>query len=304
MQKQPSVLPPKEVKFCRLDLPPEFPITLMWEDKWYSSFQAITMVHFHNCLQVGYCESGKGYYLVDGSLHPYRKDCISLVPPKSLHFCASQLSVVSRWKWLYLDPTGLLNRHISPASAKMLGPLLYGKVHLPCILSSSQSPQAIRIVQSIIFELENRQPQYKETVCALTEAFIQVVMRMSEEPSTRDSEILPASLQLITPAIEWISMHYMDPVTVPQLAQLCHISTTHLRRLFQTIMNCSPLEYLQGIRLEAACGMLLYTDHSVLDIGNQAGFATPTSFTRQFKKQYGTTPGQWRIKMTRKKQEH
>lgn len=70
------------------------------------------------------------------------------------------------------------------------------------------------------------------------------------------------------------------------------------------IMNCSPLEYLQGIRLEAACGMLLYTDHSVLDIGNQAGFATPTSFTRQFKKQYGTTPGQWRIKMTRKKQEH
>lgn len=140
MQKQPSVLPPKEVKFCRLDLPPEFPVTLMREDKWYSSFQAITMVHFHNCLQIGYCESGKGYYLVDGSLYPYRKDCISLIPPKSLHFCASQINVISRWKWLYLDPIGLLNRHVSPSNSKMLTSLLYGKVRLPAFCPRSSLP--------------------------------------------------------------------------------------------------------------------------------------------------------------------
>lgn len=95
-------------------------------------------------------------------------------------------------------------------------------------------------------------------------------------------------------------MHYMEPVTVPHLAQLCHISPTHLRRMFRAIMDCTPLDYLQLTRMEAACAMLLHTDRSVLEIGAQAGFATGTSFTRQFKKAFGTTPGQWRIKMSKK----
>lgn len=303
MQKQPSVAPPREVKFCRLNLPPEFPILLMREDKWYSSFQAITMVHFHNCLQIGYCEAGKGYYLVNGALYPYGRECVSLMPAKALHFCASRINAVSRWKWLYLDPAGMLNHRLNPSSAQLLTPLLYGKLRLPYIVSQQQSPQIIRIVQSIISEMENRPLHYKDTVRALTEALILVALRMAEEIPDQESSAVPTSLQLITPAIEWISMHYMDSITVPELAQQCHISPTHLRRLFQTIMNCSPLEYLQNIRLEAACGMLLYTNQSVLEVGSQTGFATPTSFTRQFKKQFGTTPGQWRMHMSGRKGE-
>ena len=60
MQNQPSQA--REVKFCRLNLAPEFPVELMQGDKWYSPYQAITMVHFHNCLQVGYCYEGTGVF--------------------------------------------------------------------------------------------------------------------------------------------------------------------------------------------------------------------------------------------------
>ena len=297
MQNQPNIAPPREIKFCRLNLPPEFPVALMREDKWYSSFRAITMVHFHNCLQIGYCEAGKGYYLVDGALYPYSSECVSLVPAKALHFCASRINTVSRWKWLYLDPVGMLGHRLTPAYSQLLAPLSYGRLEIPCVVSQRRSTQIVRLVQSIISELEDPQAHYKETVRALTEALVLAILRICGEAASPGPDASPASLQLISPAIEWISMHYMDPITVPQLARHCHISPTHLRRLFQNIMNCSPLEYLQNIRLEAACGMLLHTDRSVLDIGSESGFATPTSFTRQFKKQYGTTPGQWRLHM-------
>ena len=40
-------------------------------------------------------------------------------------------------------------------------------------------------------------------------------------------------------------------------------------------MECSPLDYLQLTRMEAACALLMHTDTSVLEVGSRAGFATP-----------------------------
>lgn len=297
MQKRPSE--PKDIKFCRLNLPPEFSILMMQEDKWYSSFQAITMVHFHNCLQIGYCESGQGYYLINGVLYPYERESISLIPAKALHVCTSQANVVSRWKWLYLDPTKLL-AHLNPVYARVLMSILYGQLKIPYVVSLAQNPQVVQIVRCIIREMEDEAAHYKETVQALVQALVLLLVRMADGEPLKEPEGNHRGLQLITPAIEQISMHYMDALTVPQLAQLCYVSPSHLRRMFHKIMNCSPLEYLQLTRMEAACALLIHTSQSVLEIGSQVGFPTESSFTRQFKKIFGTTPGQWRIKMTEK----
>lgn len=297
MQNRPRTS--KEVKFCRLNLQPSFPIVLMQEDKWYSSFSAVTMVHFHNCLQIGYCETGKGYYLIDGNLYPYEQNSISIIPAKILHFCTSQMNTVSRWKWLYLDPIGLLSQ-LNPAQEQVLMSMLYGRIKVPYILSSADNEQIVRVIECIIREMAEKPPYYMDTVRALTQVLVLFLVRSAGEEYATANKVEQTSLQIITPAIEWISMHYMDPVTIPHLAQLCHISPTHLRRMFRSIMDCTPLDYLQLTRLEAACTMLLHTDQSVLEIGAQAGFATGTSFTRQFKKAFGTTPGQWRIKMSKK----
>ena len=297
MQNRPSAS--KEVKYCRLSLEPAFPIVLMQEDKWYSSFSAVTMVHFHNCLQIGYCETGRGYCLIDGTLYPYEKHSVSIIPAKILHFCASQLNVVSRWKWLYLDPIGLLSQ-LNPAHEQVLMSMLYGRIKVPYVISPADEEQVVRVIECIIREMEGKPPYYMDTVRALTQALVLLLVRIAGDNCSPAGKGERTSLQLITPAIEWISMHYMEPVTVPHLAQLCHISPTHLRRMFRAIMDCTPLDYLQLTRMEAACAMLLHTDRSVLEIGAQAGFATGTSFTRQFKKAFGTTPGQWRIKMSKK----
>ena len=101
-------------------------------------------------------------------------------------------------------------------------------------------------------------------------------------------------MQIIAPAVQYIALHYMENISIQELGRLCHVSTTHLRRVFRHVMKCSPLEYLQMVRLEAACILLFRSDLSVLEVGNQVGFPTVTSFTRQFKKLMQTTPGQWR----------
>lgn len=298
MQKQPSL--PPEVKFCRLELPPEFPITLMPEDKWYSSLQAGVMLHFHNCLQVGYCEEGQGYTMIDGVLYPYGKGSVSIIPAKSPHFCTSQHNVVSHWKWLYLDPLGLQPRTDHNKENALLA-VLYGRDKLSHTISWSDNPQIIQIVQSIILELEGCEQGYHTVVRGLVQALSAILVRIASNAAPKAEGGLSTTLQLIAPAVEYITLHYTESITVPHLAELCHISPTHLRRMFRQIMDCSPLEYLQLTRMEAACALLTHTDISVLEVGSRAGFATGTCFTRQFKKTFGATPGQWRLQKVRRR---
>ena len=53
------------------------------------------MVHFHNCLQVGYCYEDR-VFADRRVLYPYCTETVSLIPAKALHFCTSQRNVVSR----------------------------------------------------------------------------------------------------------------------------------------------------------------------------------------------------------------
>ena len=82
---------------------------------------------------------------------------------------------------------------------------------------------------------------------------------------------------------------------IDELAEYCHISETHLRRIFTTYMKMSPLEYINTIRIQAACDYLKKTDQPIADIAHKCGFTTNSTFNRNFKKFLNTSPYQWKI---------
>ena len=75
---------------------------------------------------------------------------------------------------------------------------------------------------------------------------------------------------------------------------MCHISETHLRRIFQESMRMTPVEYINWIRIRAACKELRKTNASVYDIALRCGFTTISTFNRNFRKILGVSPQQWR----------
>ena len=89
----------------------------------------------------------------------------------------------------------------------------------------------------------------------------------------------------------------MNDLSIEELAQLCHVSTSHFRRLFKQVLGWAPLDYLQVIRIDRACVLLYNCEYSVTDIGMQVGYPSPSSFSRQFRRIHGISPSQWRQKM-------
>ncbi len=98
----------------------------------------------------------------------------------------------------------------------------------------------------------------------------------------------------ISKALDYISLHYMEPLKVDELAKWCHISETHFRRMFSQYMNMSPLEYINQVRIQTACGYLKRTGEPVANIASKCGFTTLSTFNRNFKQMLGISPSEWR----------
>ena len=57
-----------------------------------------------------------------------------------------------------------------------------------------------------------------------------------------------------------------------------------------------PVEYVNLIRVDKACQLILREEVSMMDAGVRVGFQTVTSFNRNFKRITGYTPLKWKQK--------
>lgn len=81
-----------------------------------------------------------------------------------------------------------------------------------------------------------------------------------------------------------------EPPSVEQLAARLGVSDRHLRRIFETQLGVSPLQYLQTRRLLTAKQLLADTDLPVTQVALASGFASLRRFNAAFVQHYGLSP--------------
>ncbi|MFN8096904.1 MAG: AraC family transcriptional regulator [Dermatophilaceae bacterium] len=77
-------------------------------------------------------------------------------------------------------------------------------------------------------------------------------------------------------------------------AQRLHLSRYHLDRIVTSVAGEPPQTLRRRILLERAAYRLISTDHTVLDVATEAGYASHEAFTRAFRRAFGQTPARWR----------
>src|SRR4051794_14017932 len=87
---------------------------------------------------------------------------------------------------------------------------------------------------------------------------------------------------------------YKQPLDVPALARIAHVSQAHFSRTFRATFGETPHRYLQRRRVERAMFLLRETDRSVTDICYQVGFGSPGTFSRTFREIVGRSPRTYR----------
>jgi transcriptional regulator GlxA family with amidase domain len=87
---------------------------------------------------------------------------------------------------------------------------------------------------------------------------------------------------------------YAQPLDVPALARIAHVSQAHFTRTFRATFGETPHRYLQRRRVERAMSLLRETDRSVTDICFHVGFGSPGTFSRTFRDIVGRSPRTYR----------
>lgn len=96
--------------------------------------------------------------------------------------------------------------------------------------------------------------------------------------------------------IQHIHTFYYEKISIQSLAQLTGYSISHFGRLFKASIGKTPDEYIISYRLYKACELLCNSYKSVLEIALECGFSNVNYFIKTFKKKYGYTPYQYKLK--------
>ena len=117
------------------------------------------------------------------------------------------------------------------------------------------------------------------------------------ESSSGDREVRQSAAidKRIGRALELISHHYAEPVSIDKLATESGVSKFHFARLFQQATGTTPYRHLLDTRLKAAKQLLLTTDLSISEVARKCGFGRPNHFTTQFRNRFSIGPRDLRL---------
>ncbi|HEY1872018.1 MAG TPA: helix-hairpin-helix domain-containing protein [Chitinophagaceae bacterium] len=101
-------------------------------------------------------------------------------------------------------------------------------------------------------------------------------------------------LQKIRESMTYIKKYYTYKLTLTELSKIALISRFHFQRIFKSVYNVSPSEFITHLRLKKACQLLIKTKKPVLEIMMLCGFENSSSFIRLFKKKFKQTPVSYR----------
>ncbi len=121
-------------------------------------------------------------------------------------------------------------------------------------------------------------------------------VRVTQDFSSADNNINPA----IDKIIDYSFKHYLEPVTLQQVAQIAGMSIPTFCRFFKKNIKKTYFNFLQDLRISHACKLLTTTDKPVMDCCYESGYNSWAHFTKQFKQIKKITPSQYRKEFVEK----
>jgi AraC-like DNA-binding protein len=81
--------------------------------------------------------------------------------------------------------------------------------------------------------------------------------------------------------------------SLEELSDIAGISVRQFQRIFKQSTASSPYQYWMKLRIRSACRRIRQGEITLISLAIQLGFSDQSSFTQQFKKHTGKTPGQY-----------
>jgi AraC-like DNA-binding protein len=129
---------------------------------------------------------------------------------------------------------------------------------------------------------------------ALSDAFLQL---WKNRPSGQaEDRMLGLRRKRLKMMIQYLEENFEKPLTLMDIASAASVSASEAERCFTAIVRTTPIQFLKDYRLSRAAEFLKSSHDSVTAVAAECGFSDTSYFIRAFRKKYGCTPGEWRLR--------
>ena len=91
-----------------------------------------------------------------------------------------------------------------------------------------------------------------------------------------------------------------EPLPISVLMERAGVCTRHMERKFRKFFNTTPSRFYKRLRIRKARLLIDETQMNVSEIAIATGFSSNSTFSKAFRKEYGTTPHALRFEMQKK----
>ncbi|WP_336782017.1 AraC family transcriptional regulator [Paenibacillus illinoisensis] len=235
--------------------------------------------HFHDYYVIGFIEQGKRHLVCNNQEYVLNTDDMIIFNPHDPHACEG------------IDGRTLDYRciNIQPEVMREYTREITGQDYLPNftapVLYQHELVGSLHDLHLMILE-EQSDFGKEELLLLLLE---QLLRDYADAESSVSSQDVTIEVKCIC---EYIESHYMESISLGELAERSGMSKYHLVRLFTRQKGISPYRYLETIRINQA-KRLLEQGTLPLEVSAQTGFSDQSHFTNFFKKLIGLTPKQY-----------
>lgn len=148
------------------------------------------------------------------------------------------------------------------------------------------------LFREIVRELETQHPHYRLYVKGMIAELCALILRHfpTRPGDTPKSVAKKPDILRVQKVIQYLQTHYMEEITLSDIAQASGLSPYYFSRLFSKFTGISFKEYLTRTRVEKAEQLIRTSRSSMIDTAMECGFGSVRTFNRAFKAVKGYPP--------------
>lgn len=247
----------------------------------FEQLDALTFVfpaHWHEYVEILYLIRGQFSAIVQATEYQLNEGDLIIINSGDLHMTRSNTCT-----YLLLQISASQMRQYLPD---------FDTMRFDTIIPCSEQPAPLRALLSEMNEIrQNPSDSYQllftsrlyEFLYHLCRSYSHQIPSASLTGSQRD-------LQRVTHVMNWVKVHYPEPLSLETAADSLALSKEYFCRLFKKYTGQTFLEYLNDVRTMHLYEDLQNSDETITVLMEKNGLSNYKIFMRTFKKLYGSTP--------------
>lgn len=253
--------------------------------------------HWHPELEIMFVEKGSTVLQLDQQTLNLQTNDILIVPPNTIHGQQAYTTEILM-RFIVINPEGITMPPTHIFQKEFVEPLQQGRLVMPTVLRPGDPAHAAlfplmqQLKTCIIYRDNYKQNRFSVAmaICTALVPFCRITDTSAPTPDKKH--------RAVQECIRYIQCNYSQRLTLATLAEQVQLQPNYLCALFKEHMGQTVVEYITGVRVDAAANLLRSTELPINQVAEQCGFRSECLLYKYFKAAMGMTPTAYRRSLT------